>query len=159
MPAGGDPPQCLRLQRGEERALAEVADARLRGRGGAGFPTATKWRSVRDAPGTDKYVVANGAEGEPATFKDRTVMRFCPYEVIEGAAIAALVVDAVGIYVVAKRSFTREVERLRAAVSELESAGLVGDVPIIFALAGVLLWLHPWRWPDPAVPAGVKSPA
>ncbi len=117
-------------RRGPDAVLEEVANARLRGRGGAGFPTATKWRSVRDAPGTDKYVVANGAEGEPATFKDRTLMRFCPYEVIEGAAIAAHVVDAVGVYVVVKRSFTREVDRLRTAVSELESAGLVGDVPI-----------------------------
>jgi NADH:ubiquinone oxidoreductase subunit F (NADH-binding) len=117
-------------RQGPDAVLDEIARAGLRGRGGAGFPAATKWRSVRDAPGTDKYVVANGAEGEPGTFKDRTVMRFCPYEVIEGAAIAALVVGAVGIYIVTKRSFTREVERLRAAVAELESAGLVGDVPI-----------------------------
>jgi len=113
-----------------DEILDEIARAGLRGRGGAGFPAATKWRSVRDAPGTDKYIVANGAEGEPGTFKDRTVMRFCPYEVIEGAAIAAHAVGATAIYVALKRSFTREVERLRAAVDELEAAGLIGDVPI-----------------------------
>jgi NADH-quinone oxidoreductase subunit F len=117
-------------RRGPDEILDEIARAELRGRGGAGFPAATKWRSVRDAPGTDKYIVANGAEGEPGTFKDRTVMRFCPYEVIEGAAIAAHAVGATAIYVALKRSFTREVERLRAAVDELEAAGLIGDVPI-----------------------------
>jgi NADH-quinone oxidoreductase subunit F len=115
---------------GPDAVLEEIARAGLRGRGGAGFPAATKWRSVRDAAGTDKYVVANGAEGEPGTFKDRTIMRFCPYEVLEGAAIAAHAIGAVGIYVVTKRAFTRELERLRGALAELESAGLVGDVPI-----------------------------
>ncbi len=115
---------------GPDAVLDEISRARLRGRGGAGFPTGTKWRTIRDAAGTDKYVVANGAEGEPGTFKDRTIMRFCPYEVVEGAAIAAHAVSAVGIFIVTKRSFTNEVARLRAAVDELTSAGLVGDVPI-----------------------------
>ncbi|MBV8951523.1 MAG: hypothetical protein JOZ99_11655 [Actinobacteria bacterium] len=117
-------------ERGPDGVLEEMDRARLRGRGGAGFPTGTKWRAVRDAAGTDKYVVANGAEGEPATFKDRTLMRFCPYEVVEGAAIAAHAVSAVGMYIVTKRSFTGEVARLRAALEELTSAGLIGDVPI-----------------------------
>jgi NADH-quinone oxidoreductase subunit F len=115
---------------GPDETIEEVARSRLRGRGGGGFPTATKWRSVRDAVGTDTYVVVNGAEGEPATFKDRTIMRYCPYEVIEGAAIAAHAVGAIGIYVATKRRFTEEVQRLRDAVRGLETMGLVGDVPI-----------------------------
>jgi NADH-quinone oxidoreductase subunit F len=115
---------------GPDATIDEVARSGLRGRGGGGFPTGAKWRSVRDAGGTDRYVVVNGAEGEPATFKDRTIMRYCPYEVIEGAAIAAHAVGAVGIYVATKRAFTQELGRLRDAVREMEDAALVGDVPI-----------------------------
>ena len=78
----------------------------LRGRGGGGFPTGAKWASVRSVGGGRRYVVANGAEGEPATFKDRMLMRRDPYRVIEGAAIAAFAVGATDAYVATKRSFT-----------------------------------------------------
>ncbi len=115
---------------GADATIDEVGKAGLRGRGGAGFPTAVKWRSVREAPGTEKFVVGNGAEGEPGTFKDRTIMRYDPYQIVEGAAIAGFVVNARAIYIVTKRSFTREVMRLHRAVSELEHAGLAGDIPI-----------------------------
>ncbi|HEX7097254.1 MAG TPA: NADH-quinone oxidoreductase subunit F, partial [Acidimicrobiales bacterium] len=79
---------------GPAAIIEELTASGLRGRGGAGFPTGRKWASVRDAGGGTRYVVVNGAEGEPATFKDRTLMRRDPYRVIEGAAIAALAVGA-----------------------------------------------------------------
>jgi NADH-quinone oxidoreductase subunit F len=105
--------------------IAVVSASGLRGRGGAGFPTGTKWKTVRDyhaerAPST---VVANGAEGEPGTYKDRTILRTTPYAVIEGALIAAKAVGANEIVFGLKRSFGPEVARLRSAVEEVKTAG------------------------------------
>src|SRR5215510_8041721 len=59
---------------GPERTIDEITRAGLRGRGGGGFPTGRKWAGVRAQPGTHHYMVANGAEGEPGTFKDRAIM-------------------------------------------------------------------------------------
>ena len=115
---------------GREATLSEVTASGLRGRGGGGFPTGEKWRSVRDAGGGRRYVVANGAEGEPATFKDRTLMRLDPFRIIEGAAIAAFVVGATDVYVATKRSFTRETDNLRRATVELGASGLLGELTV-----------------------------
>ena len=92
---------------GPEATIEEITACGLRGRGGAGFPTGAKWASVRAAGGGTHYAVANGAEGEPATFKDRTLMRADPYRVIEGLAIAAFCVGAPAAYLGVKRSFAR----------------------------------------------------
>ena len=105
--------------------IGEILKSGLRGRGGAGFPTGTKWRTVRDyhadrAPST---VVANGAEGEPGTYKDRTILRTTPYAVIEGALIAARAVGADEVVFGLKKSFGPEVARLMSAVEEIRSAG------------------------------------
>src|SRR5680860_774803 len=76
--------------------VQEIALSGLRGRGGGGFPTAKKWSGLmgesRDLG--DRYLVCNGAEGEPGTFKDRSIIRRDPYQVIEGVAVAALTVEA-----------------------------------------------------------------
>jgi NADH:ubiquinone oxidoreductase subunit F (NADH-binding) len=124
------------LLRAQERSgdelVAAVLEAGLRGRGGAGFPTGRKWASVR-AGGPevgDRYVVANGAEGEPGTFKDRLLMRRNPYQVIEGVEIAARAMGAVGAYVAVKASFEPEIEALSRALREMSDAGLVGGAPI-----------------------------
>ena len=84
------------LGRDPDSVISEVQASGLRGRGGAGFPTGVKWRTVRDyhAPDFASTVVVNGAEGEPGTFKDRTILRVSPYPVIEGALIAARAVGA-----------------------------------------------------------------
>ena len=86
----------------------------LRGRGGAGFPTGVKWRSVQRGGGGTHYAVANGAEGEPATFKDRILMRRDPYRVIEGLAIAAFAVGATQAYSRDQAKVRREVGALAA---------------------------------------------
>jgi len=78
----------------------------------------------------DRFAVANGAEGEPGTFKDRMLMRRNPYQVIEGLAIAAGTVDAAGVYLAVKASFAPEIDALTRALGEMTDAGLVGDVPI-----------------------------
>jgi len=115
-----------------DEIIAEIAASGLRGRGGAGFPTGRKWRTVRDyASETERTsVVVNAAEGEPGTFKDRTILRNDPYQVLEGALIAARAVDAEQIIVGTKRSFTREVERLHAAISEVKAAGWCDGIEI-----------------------------
>jgi NADH:ubiquinone oxidoreductase subunit F (NADH-binding) len=115
---------------GPEETIREIERSGLRGRGGGGFPTGRKWRSVRDAPGTHHYVVANGAEGEPGTFKDRALLRADPYRVIEGLAIAAFAVGASETYVGCKATFTTELDRLRRAAQELADAGILGDLTV-----------------------------
>lgn len=111
---------------------AEVEASGLRGRGGAGFPTGTKWRTVagnraRVLPTT---VVVNAAEGEPGTFKDRAILRANPYAVIEGALIAAAAVGADSVVVATKASSRPDRDRLEAAVAEVCAAGLAGDLTV-----------------------------
>jgi NADH-quinone oxidoreductase subunit F len=98
-----------------------IAEAGIRGRGGAGFPMAVKWRGVRDAlmPGDDAFVVINAAEGEPGTFKDRTLLGRNPYLVLEGALIAARVLGAHRIVLATKQKFTSTVARVRGAMEEI----------------------------------------
>ena len=115
---------------GPEQTTKEVSLSRLRGRGGAGFPTGTKWGSVRDALGSRRYAVCNAAEGEPATFKDRALMRLNPYQGIEGLVIAALAVGAEEAYLATKATFTPERDRLARAVAEMDAAGMLGGLAI-----------------------------
>jgi NADH-quinone oxidoreductase subunit F len=122
--------------RGLERALAmapdqvieEVALSGLRGRGGAGFPTGRKWIAVRTGTGP-RFVVCNAAEGEPATFKDRLLIRRNPYRVIDGLQIAAHAVRAERAYIGLKESFTVEFEALSRALDQMEQGGAL-PVPV-----------------------------
>jgi NADH-quinone oxidoreductase subunit F len=109
--------------------VATVLESGLRGRGGAGFPTGRKWETVAgNAVGcTPAAVVVNGAEGEPGTFKDRSILRHNPYQVIEGALIAARAVHADHVVIALKRSFTAEVARTRAALAEMRDANVVSS--------------------------------
>jgi NADH-quinone oxidoreductase subunit F len=128
--AGGGRGLQAALALGPDGTIDEIAAAGLRGRGGAGFPTAQKWRSVRDGGEGRRYVVANGAEGEPATFKDRLLMRRDPYRVVEGAAIAALAVGASDVYLATKAAYATEAAALRRAALELSASGLLLDLSI-----------------------------
>ncbi|HEX2065005.1 MAG TPA: NADH-ubiquinone oxidoreductase-F iron-sulfur binding region domain-containing protein [Acidimicrobiales bacterium] len=142
------------VDRGEESGL--------RGRGGAGFRTGVKWRTVAAnrssvAPTT---VVVNAAEGEPGTFKDRTILRRNPYLVMEGALIAARAVGADLVIVATKRAFSGEIERVRAAIEEVESAGwsegvqmavFEGPDEYLYGEESALLETIDGRWPFPRV--------
>lgn len=120
---GGTALEAARHQSAES-IIELVERAGLRGRGGAGFPTGKKWRTIASGEvSTSRPTVINAAEGEPGTFKDRMLLRRNPYVVLEGALIAALAVGADEIVVAIKASFTRELERLRTAIDELERAG------------------------------------
>ncbi len=121
-----------------------VRDAGLRGRGGAGFPTGVKWRTVADNSTSSPIaptVVVNAAEGEPGTFGDRAILRSNPYRVLEGALIAAHAVGARSIVVTTKAQFVEETTRLRGARDELrESDTLAGvDIEIITGPSHYLL--------------------
>ena len=118
------------LAMGASSTLEVISASGLRGRGGAGFSTGRKWASVRAARGAVRFVVANGAEGEPATFKDRTLMRLDPYRVVEGAAIAAFAVGAGTIYLATKRSYRPEVEALTRAALEMSAAGVLQELSV-----------------------------
>jgi NADH:ubiquinone oxidoreductase subunit F (NADH-binding) len=129
---GGGRALAVARELGPDGVLDALDAAGLRGRGGAGFPAGRKWRSVRaggPAAG-DRYVVVNGAEGEPGTFKDRPLLRANPYQVLEGLAVALAVVGAREGFVAVKASFTRELEVLERALTEASSAGMFGDVPV-----------------------------
>src|SRR4051794_36743791 len=113
-------------RRMEPKAIREkVLAAGLRGRGGAGFPTGRKWQTVAEnrIAGFPTTVTVTGAEGEPGTFKDRTILRRNPFLVVEGALIAARAVGADLVIFALKRSFGGEVERLQAAIDEADYHG------------------------------------
>lgn len=113
-----------------DEILAEVQRSGLRGRGGAGFPTGTKWSTIRRHSCETRSVVCNAAEGEPGTFKDRFLLRRNPYAVLEGLLVAARVVETRKIFIAIKASFTREIERLRRAVRETTAAGLFKGIEL-----------------------------
>jgi NADH:ubiquinone oxidoreductase subunit F (NADH-binding) len=131
---GGD---ALRAARQVEPGsiIDEVVASGLRGRGGAGFPTGVKWRTVVEetADGPRPSVAINAAEGEIGTFKDRTLIRRNPYKVLEGALIAAYVVGASDVLVGLTDTFDREFARLTKAARELEDAGWNDGVTITVA--------------------------
>ena len=117
---------------GGDAVLATILDSGLRGRGGAGFPTGEKWKSVvaNKPPGEPLTVIVNAAEGEPGTWKDHAILRADPYRVLEGALIAALTVGADRVVVATKEAFTEEVARLRSAIDELAASDLPGSIAL-----------------------------
>ena len=115
--------------------LNELKASMLRGRGGAGFPTGDKWQTLYNDPSKQKFVVVNGAEGEPGTFKDRMVLRKNPYAMIEGALIAAHVLKTSEIYICIKGTFHFEIQRVYEAIADFRKQGLIEGINI-YLVAG-----------------------
>lgn len=111
---------------GPEAVIEEVRKAGLRGRGGAGFPTAQKWLSIRNHPCATKYLCCNGAEGEPGTYKDRYLLQRNPYSVIEGIAIAAYSIGVRKAFFCMKGIFTNELQAARRVLAESLDRGFIG---------------------------------
>ncbi len=109
---------------GSNGVLDELGQANLRGRGGAAFPVAAKWRGTRVAEGTVKHVIANGDESEPGTFKDRVLMESDPFAVVEGLLIAAETVGATKGWIYVRAEYPLAVRRLEIAIAAIEAAGL-----------------------------------
>lgn len=106
-----------------------VKDSGLRGRGGAGFPTGTKWGFV-PPPGEGprpRYLLANGDEMEPGTFKDRLLIEGNPHLLIEGMALAAYAIQAEVAYLFLRWEYRRGARIVRAAIEEARAAGYLGD--------------------------------
>ena len=123
--------------------IEDLEASGLRGRGGAGFPTGTKWRTVAEhsSPALPPTVVVNAAEGEPGTFKDRAILRRNPYRVLEGALAAATAVGGDQVVVAVKASFRREVELLRSAIDQMRKAGWASTVQV-FIVEGPSEYLY-----------------
>ncbi len=123
---GGGEALSLARDLGPSRTIAEITASGLRGRGGGGFVTGRKWAGVLAQGGTHRYAVCNAAEGEPATFKDRALLRANPYQLVEGLAVAALAVGAREAYIGVKERFVVEGEALARAVEEMQARGAGG---------------------------------
>jgi NADH:ubiquinone oxidoreductase subunit F (NADH-binding)/NADH:ubiquinone oxidoreductase subunit E len=108
--------------------IETVKASGLQGRGGAFFPTGTKWESCRLAPGEPKYVVVNGEEGEPGIFKDRHLMEGDPHQLLEGALLAAFAVGATHVILYIHGEANLAAVRLARAVAQAEAAGIIGDM-------------------------------
>jgi NADH-quinone oxidoreductase subunit F len=115
---------------GPAATIAEITASGLRGRGGGGFPTGRKWASIAGAGPGVRYVVGNGAEGEPATFKDRAILRANPYQVVEGLIVASFAVGASASYIALKASFHQEIEAVTRAIQEMQAAGICRDCTV-----------------------------
>ncbi|TAJ85540.1 MAG: NADH-quinone oxidoreductase subunit NuoF [Reyranella sp.] len=111
---------------GAAKTLEEVTKSGLRGRGGAGFPTGIKWKTVADAPADRKYIVCNADEGDSGTFADRMLLEGDPFALIEGMAIAGLAVGATKGYVYIRSEYPDAVRTLERAVRLAEADGLLG---------------------------------
>ncbi len=105
----------------------EISQSGLRGRGGAGYPTALKWTTVAKAQGAQKYVICNADEGDPGAFMDRSVLESDPYRVLEGMTIAAFAVHATEGYIYCRAEYPLAVSRLRAAIRAAQRAGWLGQ--------------------------------
>ncbi len=110
-----------------EEVIEEVKKSRLRGRGGAGFPTGLKLEFARKAPGDVKYVVANGNEGDPGAFTDRSLMEADPHSILEGLIICAYAIGAHEGYLYVCNEFPLALENLGLAVEQAREYGLLGQ--------------------------------
>jgi formate dehydrogenase iron-sulfur subunit len=120
--------------KGLERALtlspteivADVTASGLRGRGGAGFPTGIKWKTVADAKADRKYIVCNADEGDSGTFADRMLIEGDPFLVIEGMTIAGIAVGATKGYIYIRSEYPHAVQAMNAAIVAAREAGYLG---------------------------------
>ncbi len=110
-----------------EEVCREIIDSGLRGRGGAGYPTGLKWDMVRKSYGDKKYVVANGDEGDPGAYMDRTLMESDPHRVLEGMAIAGYAVGADQGFLYVRGEYPVAAKRLERAIRAAERRGLLGS--------------------------------
>ena len=106
--------------------VAEVTESGLRGRGGAGFPTGIKWKTVSEAPGERKYIVCNADEGDSATFADRMIMEGDPFVLIEGMTIAGLACGATKGYVYIRSEYPVAIDIMERAVKIARAEGVLG---------------------------------
>jgi NADH:ubiquinone oxidoreductase subunit F (NADH-binding)/NADH:ubiquinone oxidoreductase subunit E len=121
--------ECLDGERTVEDAIATLEASGLRGLGGAGFPTARKWRFVRNEPGP-RLMAVNADEGEPGTFKDRHYLESDPHRFLEGMLIGAWAVEAEAVYIYLRDEYPAVRAVLAEAIARVRSAGLAAHTTI-----------------------------
>jgi len=104
-----------------------VGESGLRGRGGGGFPTGTKWKVALAAESAQKYLVCNADEGDPGAFMDRAVIEGDPHRVLEGMALAAYAIGASKAYVYIRAEYPLAIARLVSAIEQARQYGLLGE--------------------------------
>jgi NADH-quinone oxidoreductase subunit F len=107
--------------------IEAIKSSRLRGRGGAGFPTGIKWGISRSQEGGPKFIICNADEGDPGAFMDRTMIEGDPHRVLEGMLIAAHAIGADNGYIYIRAEYPLAVERLLVAIDQAREFGAVGD--------------------------------
>ncbi|MCR5812673.1 MAG: SLBB domain-containing protein [Lachnospiraceae bacterium] len=125
--------EALRKARTMDQAVLidEIEKAsKLRGRGGAGFNTGFKWSGARASEGDVKYVVCNGDEGEPGTFKDRYILENDPHTVLEGVLIAAYAIGASNAIIYVRGEYEHQIGLLREAIRQAQEKGLTDGVDV-----------------------------
>jgi NADH:ubiquinone oxidoreductase subunit F (NADH-binding)/(2Fe-2S) ferredoxin/Pyruvate/2-oxoacid:ferredoxin oxidoreductase delta subunit len=109
-----------------DQVLDEVDKANLRGRGGAGFPAGRKWKHVKSAVNDVKFVMANGDEGDPGAFMDRSIMEGDPHSLLEGMALCAYAIGAEYGIIYVRHEYPLAVKNLQIAIKQAEELGLLG---------------------------------
>ena len=104
-----------------------ITKSGLRGRGGAGFPTGKKWKSTKDSPGNEKYVVCNADEGDPGAFMDRSILEGDPHAVLEAMEIAGYAIGAKKGFIYVRAEYPIAVQRLQIAINQARDYGILGE--------------------------------
>lgn len=110
-----------------DEVLDEVDRSNLRGRGGAGFPAGRKWRHTKNASGDVKFVVANGDEGDPGAFMDRSIMEGNPHSLIEGMILNAYAIGAKYGFIYVRHEYPLAVANLNVAITQARELGVLGE--------------------------------
>ncbi|MEG0722376.1 MAG: NAD(P)H-dependent oxidoreductase subunit E, partial [Lachnospiraceae bacterium] len=110
-----------------DQIIQEVEISKIRGRGGAGFPTGKKWRTAAGYEQTPKYVICNGDEGDPGAFMDGSVLEGNPHVVIEGLAIAAIAIGAEEGFFYIRDEYNLPLKHMKKAMMDAEKRGIIGD--------------------------------
>lgn len=115
------------LELGPEKIVEAVISSGLRGRGGAGFPTGIKWKTVMGAPGLKKYICCNADEGDSGTFADRMLMEGDPFTLIEGMIISAIAVGADQGLIYLRSEYPHAIKAMKRAIEIAIESGYLGD--------------------------------
>jgi NADH-quinone oxidoreductase subunit F len=118
-------PKALKMT--PEQIIDEIKKSGLRGRGGAGFPTGSKWESTRQAHGDIKYVICNADEGDPGAFMDRSLVEGNPHSILEGMIIGAYAIGSHEGYIYIRNEYPMAVRHMRIAMDQAEAYGLLGE--------------------------------
>jgi NADH:ubiquinone oxidoreductase subunit F (NADH-binding)/(2Fe-2S) ferredoxin/NAD-dependent dihydropyrimidine dehydrogenase PreA subunit len=114
------------LEMTPDDVISEIKTSGLRGRGGGGFPTGMKWEFCKKSVSDKKYTICNADEGDPGAFMDRSLLEGDPHSVLEGMAIGAYAMGADEGYIYCRAEYPLAIKRLKAAIAQAESYGLLG---------------------------------